>query len=639
MNEKRISGKTIWAGEAVTELDRLTIEADASLCAPEGKAVVLEVNGDLCDPVPGTYEGSVRVRLMDAMENWGEMTGPYRSGLFFDEDGLNPGKSALAGRLPEGENTVRGLDLTVRGNFLNGISCDGGRVLVEDSTLRFLGNGDDFRLAGTAVAAGGNADLTIRNSAILSEGVAATTVAVGGKADVLIDHCTLQGTGAEDPDYYLDNHHLTVVPWVLGLRGTVRASNLLENGTVTYYNSSASCNGWGVLSVDMTKDAVHNVINVRASIPSGEGYDSGYCTYLLGGTTSTFLGCEFDVPDYVFAVGGNDHHTLVGPSSRENLMRRRDLLGHLDRDIGLENVPERPCVIRAGKYAGMWHHSSTGKFEILPGTAIEAGVCAFLIKSGDKLNTPDISCDGVSVSAPILVHLMESDDPGMGNYGRDKSWAPYYECICTPNPGDGHDLSSTEQCANATFRSMAVSGDCFNTKWKTAQNLHLVFDRTTLTGTISSAGYVHREFSWGIAETADGSRVCTDPDGRPYRTQAVEDMLFGKMPVTYRFPVYGADGQPVYEENSEPLPRIGYAISLEHPEFLGDVEITASEPVGNGVIVELKNGSVWNVTAPGWITSLSIEEGCTLNGRLLLDGQAVPALPESYRGAIQVLPV
>ena len=71
----------------------------------------------------------------------------------------------------------------------------------------------------------------------------------------------------------------------------------------------------------------------------------------------------------------------------------------------------------------------------------------------------------------------------------------------------------------------------------------------------------------------------------------------------------------------------------------GDVEITASEPVGNGVIVELKNGSVWNVTAPGWITSLSIEEGCTLNGRLLLDGQAVPALPGSYRGAIQVLPV
>ena len=201
-----------------------------------------------------------------------------------------------------------------------------------------------------------------------------------------------------------------------------------------------------------------------------------------------------------------------------------------------------------------------------------------------------------------------------------------------------YDLSAAGDGPEAVFRNMTLTGDCYNSKWGKPQNLRLVLEHTTLTGGISSARYTHRAFSWGIGEDPAGNRICTDPDGRPYRTETVEDLLFGKMPVTYRFPVYGPEGQPEYAEEGEPVPVIGYAISLDRPELLGDVEITVSEPVNNGVIVELKAGSVWNVTKPGYITALTIEAGCTLNGRLLLSGEEIPALPGTYRGSLQVLP-
>ena len=639
MLEKQIAAGTRWEITQDQRLDKLVIEAGGELVAPEGKSLVLMCNKELYDPRPGSYEGDVLIRVIEAVDKLGELEGPYRSGLFFDAGGLSEARSVLPGKA--GETQVQDLGLTLHGNFLNGITAAGGRVVVEDSTVSLLGNGDDFRLIGTAVAAAGDAEMVIRNSTIRSRGIAATTVAVGGDADVLIDGCTLQGQGIEDPDYYLDNHHLTVVPWVLGLKGTVRASNLLERGTVTYYNSTASCNGWGVLSVDATKDATHNVVNVNASIPAGQAYDSGYCCYLLGGTTSTFLGCTFDVPDYVFAVGGNDHHSVVGPSSQANLQYRKQQLSLLDREIGLQNVPERPCIIRGGKFAGMWHHQSTGEFEILPGTELHAGICAMLIKSGDRLNPPTIRCDGVTIDAPMLVHLMESDDAGMGNFGRDKSWAPYFESVYAPVKDETWDLADpdAEGAVHVEFKNMQLSGDCFNTKWGKPQNLALTLDHTALTGTISTGTHRHNGFSWGVAEDQQGNRICTDAQGRPYETKTVEDLLFGKMPVTYHLPETDETGAPVYAPDTQPLPLIGYAISQSQPELLGDVTVTAAAPINGGVIVTLKNGSVWTVTAPGYLTALTIQEGSELAGRLVLNGRQIPAAPGSYQGVIQVFPV
>ena len=118
----------------------------------------------------------------------------------------------------------------------------------------------------------------------------------------------------------------------------------------------------------------------------------------------------------------------------------------------------------------------------------------------------------------------------------------------------------------------------------------------------------------------------------------MEDLLFGKMPVTYHLPEYDEAGKPVYAESQSPLPLIGYAISESQPELLGDVTVTAARPINGGIIVTLTNGSSWTVTAPGYLTALTIQEGSRLTGRLILNGQEIPAAPGSYQGVIQVLP-
>ena len=65
-------------------------------------------------------------------------------------------------------------------------------------------------------------------------------------------------------------------------------------------------------------------------------------------------------------------------------------------------------------------------------------------------------------------------------------------------------------------------------------------------------------------------------------------------------------------------------------EELGEVVNTAQPVVNNGVIVTLKNGSVWNVAGTSYLSSLTIEEGCSVVGTLTVDGKDTEAVPGTY---------
>ena len=71
-------------------------------------------------------------------------------------------------------------------------------------------------------------------------------------------------------------------------------------------------------------------------------------------------------------------------------------------------------------------------------------------------------------------------------------------------------------------------------------------------------------------------------------------------------------------------------------EELGEVLNTAQPVVNNGVIVTLKQGSVWNVAGTSYLSALTIEEGASLVGTLTVDGKDVDAVPGTYTGAITV---
>ena len=56
------------------------------------------------------------------------------------------------------------------------------------------------------------------------------------------------------------------------------------------------------------------------------------------------------------------------------------------------------------------------------------------------------------------------------------------------------------------------------------------------------------------------------------------------------------------------------------------------------MIVELKQGSVWNVTGAGYLTALTVEAGSVLRGKLVVDGKETDPKPGTYRGIIRVFP-
>jgi hypothetical protein len=77
-------------------------------------------------------------------------------------------------------------------------------------------------------------------------------------------------------------------------------------------------------------------------------------------------------------------------------------------------------------------------------------------------------------------------------------------------------------------------------------------------------------------------------------------------------------------------------VSKENCEELGEVINTAQPVVNNGVIVTLKNGSVWNVAGTSYLSSLTIEEGSQVVGTLTVDGKETELLPGTYTGNLVV---
>ncbi|MFT4210975.1 MAG: hypothetical protein QM626_03810 [Microbacterium sp.] len=72
-------------------------------------------------------------------------------------------------------------------------------------------------------------------------------------------------------------------------------------------------------------------------------------------------------------------------------------------------------------------------------------------------------------------------------------------------------------------------------------------------------------------------------------------------------------------------------------ERIGNVTNTVTAPINGGVIVNLTNGSTWNVTGDSYVTSLTVDDSSTFNGVASIDGVAfTPVAGTTYTGNILV---
>ncbi len=251
MNEKTISGS--YVAEATEKFAALTIAPEAVLAAPAGKCLTLTVDGVNRQIEPGTYTGDVVLTVSDAVqvdyENHGKVDHFEMANAVVISDGKYvPEKSVFRCRAGgqcdryHGRRSDRGL----RGRQLRRRICRRQqRCTINDATMTLNGNGgNDFVGHGAGITAAGTSHVTVNRAKIHSVGSIRVTVVGREEATLEVNDSELFVKDGTKPNHVSG---MTKVPWMLGLTGRVRATNLVDSATATYNRCHIKCENWGCM--------------------------------------------------------------------------------------------------------------------------------------------------------------------------------------------------------------------------------------------------------------------------------------------------------------------------------------------------------------------------------------------------------
>ena len=531
----------------------------------------------------------------------------------------------VADAFPNSVITAQGISggtLSIDGNYINGISVEGGDYRIKDIIIRQIGDGvSDFHIFGNAIGiTSGN--VVIDNVTISTLGDIVPALNAGGDSNVVVMNSDFTALGTAEDSTGLHSGKtpfsgkkgaITEVPWVLGLYGTLRATNLIGKADIVYYKTRVEANGWGVYSTD--GGASHTLINCYGYIDDNGTFGSGYGAYALG-LPVNYLGIELDIPTY--GIAARCGFTMM-ESTQENLAKvDNDAMSMLRKELGgsYNSIEARRNKITA-RYGVMPHGAKDGTFDI-SGTDFYVDNTAFLFKDAYmNINVTDTTINFNNLSSGqygVILHAMRSDDAGIAMYAYDNCWA-----ICsTFLYADPAPVEVTNE-VNATFTGETLRGNFYNTMGNGGK-LNLVFDDTSVDGTISSASYIHKNASYYIVDNGNGGYTAVDAEGKAYVTLHDTGMFPGS---EYYYPKTDGEGNFVYSgEIYDSALIIGYCIFYDDARYLNEVDITAKRAINNPVYIELKNGSLWDVADVSYLAGYTVDATSKINGVItkLADG-------------------
>ena len=487
---------SVGAGEtyeltATTRVNVLTIAEGGSVTVPDGYSLSMTVNGvDTGEAIvgtggtdtaiqAGTYRGDIVLTVATANAiTYNTLVFPFRQAIHVDADGVLKASSVLAGvvggRLTDAY--AKDVRISSTGEAYNGVFAAGSYTL-QRPRISFTGNGrSDFVGYGAAVlGTGTDTTLVVEGADIDTEGAVRTAVIADGGSNVIVkDSRILTKNGVLPDDYQstVNTPYMEDAPWMLGISGNVRATNLLGTATkATYINSSVFSEAWGALSVDNGSNTQLTAINCEFG---NTGVD-GYGTYAIGNATERILGSRLEVATYAAINRGGAIY--YGDSTRAAVAQLNgDLeLGLTARELAA--IPVRPTVINSRRWGFMWH--GAGSVDISGGTVVNSEKSTFLDKGQQVTITVDGS-EGARLNPRngILLQMMENDDPGpVVTNGVPYNTGVYTEPTSDPVKDTSFDVSAAHDAdTTATFTDIALTGDFYN-GMRNAKNLVL-----TLTG-------------------------------------------------------------------------------------------------------------------------------------------------------------
>jgi len=611
----------------------------ASLAAPAGAG---DASAKVSSMVVAGKDGSLTVNgksvtaktsnTFGAYDVTGNVEGYKYTHILHVKDGKT---TFVADAFPNSKITAKGISggtLSIDGNYINGISVEGGDYRIKDITIRQTGDGVcDFLAFGNAIGiAGGN--VVIDNVNISTLGDIVPALNAGGDSNVVVMNSQFAALGTAEDSTGLHSGKkpfsgykgaITEVPWVLGLYGTLRATNLIGKADIVYYKTKVEANGWGVYSTD--GGANHTLINSYGYLDDKGTFGYGYGTYALG-LTVNYLGIEIDVPTYGIVSRGN--FTMM-KSTQENLAKvNNDAMSLFKKELGgdYSSIEARRNKITA-RYGVMSHGAKEGTFDI-SGTDFHVDNTAFLLKDAYmNINVTDTTFNFNNLSGGkygTILHAMQSDDAGIAMYAYDNCWA-----ICsTLLYADPIPVKVSNE-VKATFTGETLRGNFYNTM-RNGGKMNLFFDGTSVDGAITSASYIHKNASYYIVDNGKGGYTAVDAKGKAYITLHNTGMFPGS---EYYYPKTDDKGSFVYSgEAYDPTLIVGYSIFYNDAKYLNEVNITAKQAINNPVYIELKNGSVWNVADVSYLAGYTVDNTSKINGVItkLADGTYM-ASPSSVK--------
>ncbi len=412
---KKVEGQ--WIVPETTELFGLIIAPGAEILPPEGKTLVFTWNGRSMPLKPGNYEGDVVLEVLDPIpvNNY-----KFRAAIYAEGGTVIEEKSALSavtdGEIKDGES----IDAVIESqdeNF-NGIMVGGkGPYTVSGADISLQGNGgNDFIGYGAGITAADDAVLTVEDSFVATQGAARGAVFAGGHSKLYVRNCEITAQDGVLPADYEDNvmpGNMRRVPWMLGLRGNCRATNLADFADAWYEDCTLTSEAWGVMSTDGVRRCRLSLKNCDVAITG----PSGYGAFSIGDCIDTFEDCRFDVPDYALIMA---NETASGVF--------------------------RNTKVDSGRFGVMSFRNEGGKLTITDGSVFNTDESAILVKGC----APIIEADS-SVIAPgngIVLQVINSDDPG--------SPTGYY---IDPREDDVFDPAHDNTVARETYDVIAAFKD------------------------------------------------------------------------------------------------------------------------------------------------------------------------------------
>ncbi|MDR0730876.1 MAG: hypothetical protein LBF63_04350 [Treponema sp.] len=550
--------------------------------AHEGKKITLTKNGVEIRLTPGETYNDVYVTLTDDIpvnnmgNNYTLRTAAYINNRLVPEKSAS--RAVISGEA--GDRSADNIVIDSQNDNFNGIIVDGNTVYtITDPLIKLNGHGgDDFAGYGAGIMATGNSNVVVENARIDTKGAIRTAIWAGGQALLLVKNSKIWASDGDSVDFPVSM--MNEVPWILGLKGNLRATNVLGAAKATYLNSTVSAQNWGALSTDSNQDGASlTAINTDIVIYG----ESGYGSYADAAVQNYYYGSRFNVPErgYGLIVAAGSCGAVFAKSTQANVG------ADLYSQIPAEHRDE-PTVVKSGGFGVMWHQNRTGTVTVKEETEFDCGKTVFLIKSGVNIATPTIVVDNavLKTGTGVILHLMESDDPGMGGGppGSDTMWATEY-VVPTVNPqvDDNNTTVEDENTVKAAFSNMTVTGNIYNSRWTVGQDLSVTFDDADVTGLISTGTQSHNGLSSGDKITK----------------------------ATY------------------------YKIS--------GVSVTPSPVVNSGLLVTLKNESTWTVTGTSHLSKLDYGTGCTITpsaGKTLTakvdDNVTTLTAGNTYTGKIEI---